>query len=64
MTATNEAPRVHNVAWWCGGCMATRGRRAAMARGSTGNAMKGMTEWLASIGLSAVSYTHLTLPTN
>src|SRR6516225_4646719 len=32
--------------------MATRGRRAAMARGSTGNAMKGITEWLASIGLS------------
>src|SRR5215467_12111981 len=28
------------------------GAGAAMARGSTGNAMKGITEWLASIGLS------------
>src|SRR5262249_12539569 len=35
------------------GCdMAARGARTAMARGSTGNAMKGITEWLASIGLS------------
>ena len=32
--------------------MAARGAGAAMARGSTGNAMKGITEWLASIGLS------------
>jgi len=32
--------------------MAAHGARATMARGSTGNAMKGITEWLASIGLS------------
>src|SRR5262249_2241077 len=35
-----------------GARVAARGVRAAMARGSTGNAMKGITEWLASIGLS------------
>src|SRR5499427_4772377 len=34
------------------GGVAARGARATMARGSTGNAMKGITEWLASIGLS------------
>src|SRR6516162_2970524 len=43
--------RVHHSARRCGG-VAARGAGAAMARGSTGNAMKGMTEWLASIGLS------------
>jgi hypothetical protein len=32
--------------------VAASGARAAMARESTGNAMKGITEWLASIGLS------------
>src|SRR6516164_1523518 len=48
----SEAAQVHIACRRCGGCMATRGRRAAMARGSTGNAMKGITEWLASIGLS------------
>src|SRR6266536_6197881 len=35
-----------------GGRVAARGARAAMPRGSTGNAMKGIAEWLASIGLS------------
>src|SRR5215467_5881174 len=35
-----------------GGRVAARGAHAAMACRSTGNAMKGITEWLASIGLS------------
>src|SRR5262249_6163390 len=35
-----------------GGGVAARGAGAAMARRSTGNAMKGIAEWLASIGLS------------
>src|SRR6516225_797148 len=48
----SEASQVHIACRRCGGCMATRGRRAALARGSTGNAMKGIAEWLASIGLS------------
>src|SRR5215467_10801576 len=43
--------RVHHAARRRGG-VAARGAGAAMARGSTGNAMKGITEWLASIGLS------------
>src|SRR6516162_4542000 len=47
-----ETPRVYIAARRRGGGVASRGARAAMARGSTGNAMKGITEWLASIGLS------------
>src|SRR5262245_42054314 len=46
----HEAPRVHHAARRRGS-MAARGARAAMARRSTGNAMKGIAEWLASIGL-------------
>src|SRR5499425_739401 len=46
-----KAPSVHHVDRRRGG-VAARGAGAAMARGSTGNAMKGITEWLASIGLS------------
>src|SRR5262249_36005300 len=46
-----ETPRFHHAARRC--CnLAARGAGAALARGSTGNAMKGITEWLASIGLS------------
>src|SRR6516164_2644303 len=49
---SSETARLHLAARRRGGRVAARGAGAAMARGSTGNAMKGITEWLASIGLS------------
>src|SRR5262249_7304368 len=49
---SNEAPRVHHTARRRCSCVAARSARAAMARGSTGNAMTGIAGWLASIGLS------------
>src|SRR5262245_17107329 len=48
----HEATGVHHAYRRCGCGVAARCARAAMARGSTGNAMKGITQWLASIGLS------------
>src|SRR6516225_9489312 len=47
----SETPRVHHAARRRGG-VAARGAHAAMACRSTGNAMKGIAEWLSSIGLS------------
>src|SRR5215831_11234968 len=44
--------RVHNPSGRRGGSVAARGARAAEACRSTGSAMKGVAEWLASIGLS------------
>src|SRR5262249_41660788 len=49
--ASHEAARIHHAHRRRGSRVAARGARAAMARGSTGNAMKGIAEWLASIGL-------------
>src|ERR1700757_345965 len=50
-TAT-DAPRFHHIARRRGGCVPARGAGAAAACRSTGSAMKGVAEWLASIGLS------------
>src|SRR5262249_16754742 len=47
--ASHEAARIHHAHRRRGSRVAARGARAAMARGSTGNAMKGIAEWLASI---------------
>src|SRR5262249_51427867 len=47
----NELPRFHYACWRRGG-VAGRGARATMARRSTGSDMKGVADWLASIGLS------------
>src|SRR5262249_41685791 len=44
--------RVHHAARRRGGRVAARGARAALARRSAGSGMKGIAEWLASIGLS------------
>src|SRR5262249_53518562 len=49
-TATEA--RFHHAARRRGGRVAARSARATMARRSTGNAMKGIAEWLASVGLS------------
>src|SRR5262249_11845473 len=49
--ASYEATRVHHAARQRSG-VAARGAHAAMARRSTGSDMKGIAEWLASIGLS------------
>src|SRR5215510_5363710 len=50
--ARPKATPVHHAVRRCGHWMAVSGVRAARGRGSTGNAMKGIAEWLASIGLS------------
>src|SRR5262249_11544928 len=50
--ARPKARPIHHAAECGRSGVAARGAGAAMARGSTGNAMKGITEWLASIGLS------------
>src|SRR5262249_40027270 len=49
---SKKAARFHHAARRRGCRVAARGARATMARRSTGNAMKGIAEWLASIGLS------------
>src|SRR5262245_2486904 len=48
----NGERRVHHAARRCGCDLAGRGARAAAARRPTGSAMKGIAEWLASIGLT------------
>src|SRR5262245_36106774 len=50
--STHEEARFHHAARRRGCRVAARGARATMARRSTGNAMKGIAEWLASVGLS------------
>src|SRR5262245_24758262 len=50
--STHEEARFHHAARRRGCRVAAHGARATMARGSTGNAMKGIAEWLASVGLS------------